>query len=117
MPRRPSDCRLNCSAMTASKPMPAMLKKSRPSISPASIGRSRPWSATSIAACGSVGYADLGGEPVARAGRDDAKDGAGAGQRGADLVDGAVAAPGDDRPRSGRDGGARELAGVTRPLR
>src|SRR5262249_42763294 len=55
MPRRPSARALNFSATTASMPVPAMLKNRRPSDSPPSIVRLRPWSECSTARPGSDG--------------------------------------------------------------
>ena len=92
--------------------MPAMLKNERPLMLPTSTRRSLPRRMMSIAAGWRRGNAELAREAIARTGRHDAERRGRAGERVTDLVDGAVAAPGDHHRGATLDGARRELAGV-----
>ena len=62
------------------------------------------------------GNTQLPRQPVAGAGRHNAERDLAEGERGSDLIDGPVAAPGHHQPRAARDGRPRQLARMPRPL-
>ena len=95
--------------------MPATLKNSRPSSSPASIRRSRPRSAVD-GAHRIERDAQFPREAIAGSAGNNSQRGVAKHQRRTDFVDGSVAAPRDDERRALPERSGGQLAAVARPF-